>query len=51
MTLKTRFLFGLVGLSVVDVFIPIPILGLILIFVILQRPPWFQKVVRELYEL
>ncbi|MBW1740389.1 MAG: hypothetical protein JRJ42_04540 [Deltaproteobacteria bacterium] len=51
MTLKTRSLIYLVGLSVVDVVIPIPILGMILIFVVLQKPPLFLKVVRELYEI
>ena len=51
MTLKARSLIGLVGLSIVDVVIPIPIVGLILIFVILQKPPWFQKLVGELYEV
>ncbi|MBW1676014.1 MAG: hypothetical protein JRF30_00400 [Deltaproteobacteria bacterium] len=49
MTLKARSLIGLVGLSIVDAVIPIPIVGLILIFVILQKPPWFQKLVGELY--
>jgi len=33
MTLKTRILISLVGLSIVDAVIPIPIVGLILIFV------------------
>jgi hypothetical protein len=50
MTLKTRSLIGLIVLSIVDAVIPIPIVGLILIFVILQKPPWFQELVRELYE-
>jgi putative effector of murein hydrolase LrgA (UPF0299 family) len=50
MTFKTQFLIGLVVLSIVDAVIPIPIVGLILIFVILQKPPWFQKLVGELYE-
>lgn len=51
MTLKTQTIIGLALLSVVDIVIPIPILGMILIFVVLQRPPWFLKTVRELYEL
>ena len=51
MTLKTRSIIGLVGLSIVDMAIPIPVLGMMLIFVVLQRPPWFQKAVRELYEV
>ena len=49
-TLKTQALIGLAVLSVVDVVIPVPMLGLILVFVVLQKPPWFQQVVRELYE-
>lgn len=50
MTLRTQSLICLAGLSIVDVVIPIPIVGLILIFIILQKPPWFQKLVGELYE-
>lgn len=49
MTLKTKTLIALVGLSLVDAVIPIPILGIILIYVVLQRPTWFLDVVRELY--
>ena len=50
MKLKTQFLFGLIVLSIVDAIIPIPVVGLTLILVILQRPPWFQRLVQELYE-
>ena len=50
MTLKTRLLIGLVVLSIVDAVIPVPIVGLILFFVLLQKPSWFQKLVTELYE-
>jgi hypothetical protein len=50
MTLKTRSLIGLVVLSIVDAVIPIPIVGLILIFIIIRKPPWFQRLVHELYE-
>jgi len=50
MTRKTRCFIGLIVLSIVDAVIPIPIVGLILIFVILQKPPWFQELLRELYE-
>ena len=51
MTLKTQTIIGLVGLSIIDMVIPIPILGMILLFVVLQRPPWFQKAVSEFYEV
>ena len=50
MTLRTQSLIYIVGLSIVDTVIPIPIVGLILIFVILQKSPWFKKLVYELYE-
>ena len=38
-------------ICVVDVVIPIPILGLILIYVVLQRPSWFADAVGEIYGL
>jgi len=50
MTRKTRSLIALVVLSIVDAVIPIPIVGMILIFVFLQKPPWFQELVREVYD-
>jgi hypothetical protein len=49
MTLKTKCLTGLIVLCIVDVLIPIPIVGLILIYVVLQKPPWFADTVREIY--
>jgi hypothetical protein len=49
MTVKTKCLMGLIALGVVDALIPLPILGLILIYVLLQRPPWFHEMVREVY--
>jgi hypothetical protein len=49
MNIKTKTLIFLVILGIIDVVIPVPILGVILIYVVLQRPPWFTKVVREIY--
>ncbi len=50
MRLKTRALIALIVLSVIDAVIPIPIVGIILIFVSQQKPPWFRELVREVYE-
>jgi putative effector of murein hydrolase LrgA (UPF0299 family) len=50
MTKKTRSLIALIVLSLVDAVIPVPIVGIILIFVLLQKPSWFQDLVREVYE-
>ena len=49
MTLKTKCIGALIFLCIVDVVIPIPILGLILLYALLQKPPWFAYTVREIY--
>jgi hypothetical protein len=49
MTLKTQCLIGLSGLALVDIIIPIPILGIILIFVVIQKPTWFQNLAEMIY--
>ena len=46
--LESTFL-GPVALSIIDAVIPIPIVALILVFVIVQKSPWFQKLVDEIY--
>jgi len=49
MNIKIKTLIFLIVLCLVDVVIPVPILGLILIYVVFQRPPWFMEVVSEIY--
>jgi len=49
MTIKTKTLLALILLSMVDTVIPLPIIGVILIYVLLQRPPWVRNVIGELY--
>ncbi len=49
MSIETKTLTGLVLLAVVDMIIPFPILGVILVYVVLQKPPWFIRRVREIY--
>ena len=49
MSIKTKSLVYLILLAIVDTVIPFPILGVILIYVVLQRPPWFRNVVTEIY--
>jgi len=46
---ETRLFLTVALLGIVDVVIPIPILGLILIYVIVQKPPWFLEMVRGIY--
>jgi len=49
MTTKTKTLIALILLCLVDTVIPYPIIGVILIYVLLQRPPWVRNVIVELY--
>ena len=50
MTFKTQSLIVLAVLCIFDAVIPVPIVGLILILILLQKPPWFQRLVRKVYE-
>jgi hypothetical protein len=50
MSIKTKYLISVILLGLVDIVIPIPILGIILIYVILQKPAWFKNGVREIYD-
>jgi hypothetical protein len=47
---KTQVLITLAALGIIDVVLPIPIVALILIYVVLQRPSWFTAMVRDVYE-
>lgn len=49
MTVKTKYLCLLAAVSAVDVVIPLPILGIILIYVVLERPAWFKDAVFKIY--
>jgi hypothetical protein len=49
MNIRTKSIFAVILLGIVDVVIPIPIVGLMLIYVIVQKPPWFVDLVQEIY--
>lgn len=49
MNCKARALVYLIPLAIVDAVIPVPIVGLILIYVILARPPWFLSLTDQIY--
>jgi len=50
MSIQTKTLIFLIVLGIVDMVIPIPILGLILLYVVAQKPPWFTDVVAKIYK-
>jgi len=49
MNINTKLLVLLVAMCIVDVVIPVPILGVTLLYVLLQRPSWFIDVVHKIY--
>jgi len=51
MNIRTKAIFVLILLGIVDVVIPIPIIGLMLIYVIVQKPCWFLDLAQEIYRL
>jgi hypothetical protein len=46
---KSRLVAVMIGICLVDVIVPIPILGLLLIHVIFTRPAWFRTLVDNVY--
>ena len=50
MTLKTKLLIYLSIFALFDMIIPIPFSALILIYVVLERPGWFKKLVDDVYK-
>lgn len=49
MKASTRVMIYLVIFAVIDIVIPVPITALILIYVVLERPPWFRNLISEIY--
>ena len=50
MNIKTKTIIGLVIFSIIDMVIPVPILGILLFYIVMQKPPWFTELVSEIYE-
>jgi hypothetical protein len=38
-----------IALGLIDVVIPLPIVEILLIYVVLKRPPWFLERVHDIY--
>lgn len=50
MSSKTKILCVIAGLGVVDAVVPgLPILALVLAYVVLNKPPWFTDLYRQIY--
>jgi hypothetical protein len=49
MKTKTKIILYLSILALADMIIPIPFTALILFYVILEKPAWFEKIFTEIY--
>jgi len=49
MKTQTKILLYLLMLSLVDTVIPVPITGIVLLYVLYQKPGWFKEMVDEIY--
>jgi len=49
MNIKAKTLTALIVLCVIDVIIPVPILGATLVYVVIRKPSWFEQTVRDIY--
>lgn len=49
MKTSTKAMLYLILFALIDTVIPVPITALILIYVLLERPPWFKALVSDIY--
>lgn len=49
MNVKNKCLIYLISMGIIDILVPVPIVGILLIYVLFQKPPWFSELVKEIY--
>ena len=49
MPLITKLLIYLLSFAILDLMIPLPIVALLLIYVLLEKPRWFYDLVKQVY--
>ena len=49
MKLENKIFLYLILFAIFDVIIPVPITAIILIYVLFQKPPWFRRLVSQIY--
>ena len=49
MKTKRKILIFLIIFAIIDTVIPVPITTIILIYVLLEKPDWFEKLVEQIY--
>lgn len=51
MNIQNKTILILILLGLVDILVPIPIIGLVLIYVVIQKPSWFMDLIKDIYRL
>lgn len=49
MNLRTKIFISLIVLGLVDMVIPIPFTTILLLYVLIEKPAWFRKMVTDIY--
>lgn len=49
MKAKTKLLIYLIILAILDLIVPLPLTAFILLYVLIERPKWFQDFYEEIY--
>jgi hypothetical protein len=49
MNTKSKIIIFLVILALFDTFIPVPIMEILLLTIVIRKPPWFREMVDEIY--
>lgn len=49
MKTNTKILIYLILFALIDIVIPIPVTAILLIYVLVEKPDWFKKLVSEIY--
>ena len=50
MNTSRKILIYLILFAIFDTVIPVPVTAIILIYVVLEKPDWFEKLVGEIYQ-
>jgi hypothetical protein len=50
MNTSRKILIYLILFAIIDTVIPVPITAIIMIYVLLEKPAWFKKLVGEIYQ-
>jgi hypothetical protein len=51
MKIKTKILIWLILFAIFDLIIPFPITAVVLLYVLFEKPAWFQECVKDIYDI